>query len=67
MMTGKAELETATAVDQSWTPPREIQITSSTHGPLGYTHKSLQGYRLKQNPKCYFPFRQGCGKGAWKT
>ena len=42
MMTAKAELETATVVDQSWTPTREIQIASSTHGPLGYTHKSLQ-------------------------
>ena len=64
MMTAKAELETATVVDQSWTPTWEIQIASSKHGPLGYTHKSLQGYRLKQNPNSYFPSRQECGKGA---
>ena len=42
MMTGKAELETATVVDQSWTPTREIQIASSMHGPLGYTHNHFR-------------------------
>ena len=54
MMTAKAELETATVVDQSWTPTREIQIVSLTHGPLGYTHKSLQGYRLNRTRNVIF-------------
>ena len=42
MMTGKAELETGTVVDQSWTPTREIQIAGSMHGPLGYTHNHFR-------------------------
>ena len=63
MMTGKAELETATAVDQSWTPTREIQIASSTNGPLGYTHKSLQGYRLNRTQNVIFRFDRSVGKG----
>lgn len=37
----------------AWTTRVHSQITS--------------GYRLKQNPECYFPFRQERGKGTCKT
>lgn len=63
MMTGKAELETATVVDKSWTPTPEIQIASSMHGPLGYTHKSLQGYRLNRTRNVIFLLDRSVGKG----
>ena len=57
-----------TAVDQSCTPTREIQIASSRHWTSStYTHRLLQGYPLKQNSKCHFPFRQEYGKAAWKA